>query len=149
MKIKRSGSRRWGLLLAAVISVNALATVLPAAPAQAAVWCECVKYVKSRYTLTHVGDAYQWEGYLPLEGWTKMTVATARVGDIVVWDQWEMPQWGHIAIVQAIYPSSQGLAMVFRGSNQLGTQVANTVCSNVTDWYSATAWGNASFFHKY
>ncbi|MBB5866822.1 hypothetical protein F4553_000201 [Allocatelliglobosispora scoriae] len=148
MTIKKLGARRWSLLLAAVLSANALSIVAPAAPAQAAAFCECVKYVKTRYTLTHVGDAYQWEGFLPLEGWTKMTVGTARVGDIVVWDQWEMPQWGHIAIVQAIYGSSQGLSMVFRGSNQAGTKFTQNNCNNVSDWSSTTAWGNASFFHK-
>jgi hypothetical protein len=148
MQINRSKFRRWLILLTAVVSTNALATVVPAPPAQAAAFCQCVAYVKTRYTLTHFGDAWQWEGFLPQEGWVKKTAGTARVGDIVVWDYNEMAPWGHIAIVHAIYGSSQGLAMVFRGSNQVGTQFTQNNCNNVTDWYSTTAWSNASFFRK-
>ncbi|WP_212823096.1 CHAP domain-containing protein [Catellatospora sp. TT07R-123] len=108
-----------------------------------------MKYVKTRYVLNGVGDAWQWEALLPAEGFTKMTVTTVRVGDIAVWDYNEEPDVGHIAIVQGIYPSSQGLAMSFRGANQRGNpKFTENGCNNVSDWVSATAWATASFFHR-
>ncbi|MBB5867221.1 hypothetical protein F4553_000600 [Allocatelliglobosispora scoriae] len=151
MRINRNAVRRWGLLLAVVAAVNTLTTVAPVVPAQAAdgAYCECVKYVKTRYALTHIGDAFLWETYLPQEGFTKMSVTTVRVGDIAVWDRTEEPQVGHIAIVQAIYGSSQGLAMTFRGAHQRGTpQFTHNGCNNVTDWVSSSAWSTAAFFHR-
>lgn len=138
-------------LLACLIGCSLFLSLSVSAPpvqARAMHYCQCVEYVNYYYGMHVPGDAYQWASNLPDYGWYQEAGSTIRTGDIAVWDQYAMPDFGHVAIVSSVSNSSQGTIVTFLGANQSGSRFFSLRCSDVTYWKDSSEWNAAVFFHR-
>lgn len=135
-KIKARAAR---LLLIFLIAGLLLA---PAAPtqAQAAVWCQCVTYVKNRYGLSGSiggsGCAADMGPYLANRGFVQ--VPGPRAGAVAVFSRGFNGQMnsscGHVGVIQTVTDLGTSWQVTLRGANQGGSTFTEYNCTNVSNW---------------
>lgn len=80
--------------------------------------CQCTSYAAEKFLRIHgvpfqntrpgSGSAYNWPALASDQGYVVQSGGTPRVGDAVSWNRPLFPgdQWGHVAIVEAVFSSS-------------------------------------------
>jgi LysM repeat protein len=68
-------------------------------------WGQCTWYVWTRIHVPWQGNAYTWYQSAIAHGWS--VGSTPRLGAIMV--SWESPVYGHVAVVDAVYPDGSWL----------------------------------------
>jgi CHAP domain len=127
-------------LLSTVLVLQSLG-IIGALPAQAAVNCQCVEFVKQKVGIPASdapGDAKDMAPYLTSHGFTKVN---AQVGAVAIM-QTTFPgsdkDWGHVGIVESVSSSGGNTFISLRGANQGGSGI-DANCNNVNVWNVSTA----------
>ena len=115
-------------------------------PTGAAVWCQCVTYIKNRYGLSgSVGYAKNMGPFLVARGWRQVYSPVA--GAIVVFQPaFGLGSAGHVGVITTVESTNYNRSwhIRVRGSNQIAPYFTDYNCNNVADtWYKSYSktWG--------
>jgi len=127
------------ILIGLIIGISTFVSLSGSNTVMAEPFCQCVDYVRNRFSLSGSGDAYTWDdGKLQANGYSKVN---PKVGTIVVMER-NFPtantSAGHIGVVES-YDSITG-RIVVRGANQGSTNlITEHGCNNVNLWAISTS----------
>jgi hypothetical protein len=111
----------------------------PSFTVKAAVWCQCVQYIKNRFQLSGAiglsGGAKDMGQYLAARGFAQLWVPS--VGAVMIMKPafgGVDATYGHVGLIVDVIDRGDKWQVTLRGSNQPGTTWTEYDCTNVSNW---------------